>query len=120
MVSLPLAGRSTIYPRIYAVRGARLCASLLSTNFGRGIRRAKEKWWMQVEFHPHPFGGGKVQVEHLSFTFKNDDLIGFSQDSFVIVIHVVMDGVPTSDQGELRFKLRLCGHLAQVAHLLGT
>ena len=108
MVSLPLAGRSTIYPRIYAVRGARLCASLLSTNVGRGIRRAKEKRWMQVEStHIHRF-----RVEHPLFTFKNDDLVGFSQGFLVVVIHVVMDSVPASVQREFRFELRLCGHLA--------
>lgn len=98
MVSLPLAGRSTIYPRIYAVRGARLCASLLSTNFGRGIRRAKEKRWMQVESTHIHFQGKKVEVENGLFTFEDDDLIGFSQGFCAIIIHVVMNGIPFPDQ----------------------
>ena len=104
----PLPTVRAICHRICSVRGARLCASLLATNFGRGTQRRKSKRWMQVEStHIHRF-----RVEHPLFTFKNDDLVGFSQGFLVVVIHVVMDSVPASVQREFRFELRLCGHLA--------
>ena len=59
-------------------------------------------------------------MENGLFTFEDDDLIGFSQGFFVIVIHVVMNGIPFPDQRKFRSELRLCGHLDQVSLLLGT
>ena len=53
---------------------------------------------MQVESTHIHFQGIKVEVENGLFTFEDDDLIGFSQGYFVIVIHVVMNGISFPDQ----------------------
>ena len=58
------------------------------------------------------FEGVKVLVENRLFPLKNDNLIGFSHDFWLIVIKVIMDGIPTSVQGKFRLELRLRGHLA--------
>jgi hypothetical protein len=59
-----------------------------------------------------------VNLKNLSgeiFCLENDYFVGPDQSVFIIIVHVLVNGSPTTYQLELLFKLPLCGTSADVA-----